>query len=121
MSTGSIGYTSGALYKRHQHINYQSGNKFKRWGGFGLIQQRNLSSMNRQAAANYNYSFSSVGYMAFDATQSESLGRSELIAEDYAKKVKEAINQLAEGGEATSLANGGAGNTSTGTILDTTT
>jgi hypothetical protein len=113
MSTGSIGYTSGALYKRHQHINYSSGAKFKRWGGFGLIQQRNMSSMNRQAAANYQSAFALVGYIAFDTNLLQSEGLSELAAEKVLKRVQAQMKAIADKGSAVSLANGGAGGTGT--------
>jgi hypothetical protein len=118
MSTGSVGYTSGALYKRHQHISYQSGNKFKRWGGFGLIQQRNMSSMNRQAAANYQSAFSSVGLIAFDANLIQSEGHSEMAAENVLKRVKAQMTALADKGSALSTANGGNGGTTTGSTVD---
>ena len=118
MSTGSIGYTSGALYKRHQHINYKSGNKFKRWGGFGLIQKRNMSAMNRQAAANYQSAFSSVGLIAFDAGLIQSEGLSSIAAEKVLKRVQDQMKTLADKGSALSAANGGNGGTTTGSSVD---
>lgn len=111
MSTGSIGYTSGALYKRHQGITYTSGAKFKRWGGFGLIQQRNMSSMNRQATANYQSAFASVGYVAFDANLIQSEGLSGIAAEQVLKRVQAQMKAIADKGSAVSAANGGTGST----------
>lgn len=118
MSTGSIGYTSGALYKRHQGIAYQSGNKFKRWGGFGLFQQKNLSSMNRQAAANYQSAFASVGYVAFDSNLLQSEGLSSLAADKVLKRVQTQMKTLADKGIAVSAANGGT--ITTGSTINTT-
>jgi hypothetical protein len=120
MSTGSIGYTSGALYKRHQHINYQSGNKFKRWGGLGLIQQRNMSAMNRQAADNYRSAFSTVGYIAFDANLIQSEGLSGLAAEKVLARVKAQMTALADKSSSLSTANGGNGGTTTGSTVNKT-
>jgi len=119
--SSSIGYTSGAIYKRHQGINYRSGTKFKRFGGFGLIQQRNMGQMNRQASNNYRSAFSTVGYIALDANLVQSQGLSELAANKVLARVKEQMLALADSASSLSFANGGSGGIGdTGTKVDQT-
>lgn len=116
---GSIGYTSGMLYKRHKLSTYTPGSKYARFGRLGLMNQRNMTSMNREAAAGYSSSFSFAGIRAFEAKQVESEGLSEIAANQTLERVKAQMNALANSASSFSLANGGNGGT-TGTSVDET-
>ncbi len=113
MKVGSagVGYTSGAMYKRHRNLNYSSGSQFKRYGEFGLWQPRNRSAMNRAAADGYSTAFAAVGYIAFDATLVQSEGISEIAANKVLARVKQQMIALADSASSLSVANGGNGGT----------
>lgn len=116
---GAIGYTSGALYKRHKATAYTPGAKYARFGKFGLMNQRNLSAMNRQAVASYNSSFSYAGPNMFSQKILESEGLSEIAANKVIARVKQQMIALADSASSLSLSNGGTGGT-TGNNVDQT-
>ncbi len=116
MKVGSgIGYTPGSLYKRTSHINYTPGSKYQRFGRFGLLNQRNLSAMNRAAADSYNAAFSGAGPNLFAAKATESQGLSEIAANRVLERVKQQANTIADRAANISIDNGGNGGTEDGT------
>jgi hypothetical protein len=115
---GGIG-ASGALYKRHSQTTYTPGSKYQRFGRFGLINQRNMSTMNRRALTSYNDSFSIAGFNAFALKALHSEGLSEIAANKVLQRVKQAMTTLADSASSFSTANGGSGGT-TGSNVDTT-
>jgi hypothetical protein len=109
IGAASIGYTSGTLYKRHKHSTYTVGSKFERFGTFGLLNQRNMRAMNREAVEAYNSSFSFAGTNMFSQKLTESEGLSEIAANIVLERVKAQTQALIDSSSALSLANGGSG------------
>lgn len=110
--SGGIGYTSGALYKRHKLTAYTPGSKYARFGKLGLAAPRNLSAMNREAVASYNSSFGVAGPNMFAQNLTQSEGLSEIAANKVLARVKEQMTKLADSASGVSLTNGGTGGTS---------
>lgn len=109
VGSGSIGYTSGALYKRHQRIGYTPGSHYKRFGNLGLPQQRNMKEINRQAVESTISAIETAGPQIFNAKLTESEGLSEIAAKQVLQRVQQAMNALADTAASVSLANGGTG------------
>jgi hypothetical protein len=108
MKVGASGASqiSGPLYKR-QNVGYASGSKYKRFGNFGLVQQRNLSSMNRRAIDNYRSAVAYSGPIVFDAKQTESEGLSEIAAMQVLKRAQDAAAAIAAKSKSLGLAGSG--------------
>ena len=111
VGAASVGYTSGALYKRNKTIAYTPGAHYQRFGKFGLHQARNMSSMNRQAVESGVSAYQNAGPQMFETQAAHSQGLSELAANQLMERVKKAMAALADKGDSISLANGGTGST----------
>jgi hypothetical protein len=110
VGSSSARYTSGSLYQRHKASTaYTPGSKYKRFGTFGLVQQRNLSSMNRGAIDSYRAAVASAGPIMFEAKYAQSEGLSEIAVQQVLQRAKEAATALADKSAALSIANGGTG------------
>jgi hypothetical protein len=110
VGSSSARYVSGSLYQRQKTSGaYTPGSKFKRFGNFGLMQHRNLSSMNRGAIDGYRAAVAAGGSIMFEAKFAQSEGMSEMAVQQVMQRVKEAAAALADRAEGLSLANGGTG------------
>jgi hypothetical protein len=110
VGSSSARYTSGSLYQRQKTSGaYTPGSKYKRFGTFGLVQQRNMSSMNRSAIDSYRAAIAGAGPIMFEAKYAESEGLSEIAVHHVLQRAKDAANALADKSAALSISNGGTG------------
>jgi ribosomal protein L15 len=100
--SGAIGSTPGNYHRRSANMGYTPGSHYQRFGKSGLIQSKNMTSMNRSAVDNVRAAYLNSGPQVFDAKAEQSYGLSELAAEQVLKRAQEAMNKLAAQGESTS-------------------
>ena len=107
--SGAIGSAPGNYYRRSANMGYSPGSHYQRFGKSGLIQSKNMQSMNRAAAESVNAAYQNTGPQIFETKSNETYGLSELAAQQVLQRAQDAMNKLAEQGESTSTANGGNG------------
>jgi hypothetical protein len=99
MKAGAVGYTPGT----------SPGSHYQRFGNSGLIQSRNMQSMNRSAVEKANTAMINDGPQIFEAKTEQVYGLSELAAQQVLKRAQDVADKLAAGVKSLSAANGGNG------------
>jgi hypothetical protein len=100
--SGAIGSAPGNYHRRSANMGYSPGSHYQRFGKSGLIQSKNMQSMNRAAAEGANAALVNAGPQIFETKTEQSYGLSELAAEQVLQRARDAMNALAEQGESTS-------------------